>query len=140
VQAIVFLAPLAFNQVLEEDPRVNRLEDSIYLWKEVCSNTLLAGSTLILFLNKMDILETNLRAGISVQKYVPSYGDAPNDIENVTKYFKEKFRACQKRLSPTQRTFFCHETSAIDTDSTSIILMGVREGILRGYLQRMNII
>jgi hypothetical protein len=25
VQAIIFLAPLAFNQVLEEDPRVNRL-------------------------------------------------------------------------------------------------------------------
>ena len=73
VQAIIFLAPLAFNQVLEEDPRVNRLvhitptkvscipyssipykqEDSIYLWKEICSNTLLSRSTLILFLNKV---------------------------------------------------------------------------------------
>ncbi|KAG1771924.1 guanine nucleotide binding protein, alpha subunit, partial [Suillus placidus] len=37
VQAIIFLAPLSFNQVLEEDRQVNRLEDSIYLWKEVCS-------------------------------------------------------------------------------------------------------
>lgn len=52
VQAIIFLAPLAFNQVLEEDPHVNRLEDSIYLWKEVCASPLLAKSTLILFLNK----------------------------------------------------------------------------------------
>ena len=33
----------------------------------------------------MDILEANLKAGISVQKYVPSYGDAPNDLEHVTK-------------------------------------------------------
>lgn len=33
----------------------------------------------------MDILEGNLKAGISVQKYVPSYGDAPNDLEHVTK-------------------------------------------------------
>jgi guanine nucleotide-binding protein subunit alpha len=33
----------------------------------------------------MDILEANLDAGISVQKYVPSYGDAPNDMEHVTK-------------------------------------------------------
>jgi hypothetical protein len=33
----------------------------------------------------MDILEANLNAGISVQKYVPSYGDAPNDIEHVTR-------------------------------------------------------
>jgi len=140
VQAIIFLAPLAFNQVLEEDFRVNRLEDSIYLWKEICSNPLLANSTLILFLNKMDILEANLNAGISVQKYVPSYGDAPNDVEHVTKYFKEKFRAYQKRTSPKPRPFFCHETSAIDTHATSAILLGVREGILRGHLQKMNVI
>jgi guanine nucleotide-binding protein subunit alpha len=140
VQAIIFLAPLAFNQVLEEDPRVNRLEDSICLWKDVCSNALLARSTLILFLNKMDILEGNLRAGISVQKFVPSYGDAPNDLEHVTKYFKEKFRAYQKRLSPRQRPFFSYETSAIDTHATSAILIGVREGILRGHLQKMNVI
>jgi guanine nucleotide-binding protein subunit alpha len=140
VQAIIFLAPLAFNQVLEEDSRVNRLEDSIYLWKEVCSNALLAHSTLILFLNKMDILQANLNAGISVQKYVPSYGDAPNDLVHVTKYFKDKFRAYQKRLSPRARPFFCHETSAIDTHATSAILVGVREGILRNHLQKMNVI
>lgn len=102
MQAIIFLAPLAFNQVLEEDPHVNRLEDSIYLWKEVCASPLLAKSTLILFLNKvcpkarflrlllthnhqMDILDATLKAGISVQKFVPSYGDAPNDLEHVTK-------------------------------------------------------
>jgi guanine nucleotide-binding protein subunit alpha len=34
VNAIVFLAPLsAFNQRLEELPSVNRLEDSLLLWK-----------------------------------------------------------------------------------------------------------
>jgi guanine nucleotide-binding protein subunit alpha len=93
VQAIIFLAPLSFNQVLEEDRQVNRLEDSIYLWKEVCSNPLLARANIILFLNKMDILQKTLAAGIKVATYVPSYGNTPNDVENVTKYFKEKFRA-----------------------------------------------
>lgn len=93
VQAIIFLAPLSFNQVLEEDRQVNRLEDSIYLWKEVCSNPLLARANIILFLNKMDILQKTLAAGIKVATYVPSYGSTPNDVENVTKYFKEKFRA-----------------------------------------------
>lgn len=34
VHAIVFLAPLsAFNQTLEEMPSVNRLEDSLLLWR-----------------------------------------------------------------------------------------------------------
>ena len=53
MQAIIFLAPLAFNLTLEEDPKVNRLEDSITLWREVCTNGLLSKTTLILFLNKV---------------------------------------------------------------------------------------
>ncbi|KAG1792338.1 G-protein alpha subunit [Suillus plorans] len=140
VQAIIFLAPLSFNQVLEEDRQVNRLEDSIYLWKEVCSNPLLARANIILFLNKMDILQKTLAAGIKVATYVPSYGSTPNDVENVTKYFKEKFRAYHKRLSPRPRTFFCHETSAIDTKATQAVLAGVRDGILRHHLEELNVI
>ncbi|KAJ3568897.1 hypothetical protein NP233_g5415 [Leucocoprinus birnbaumii] len=43
VDAIIFLAPIsAFDQVLSEDRTVNRLEDSVLLWKAVCSNKLLA--------------------------------------------------------------------------------------------------
>ncbi|PSS38079.1 hypothetical protein PHLCEN_2v59 [Hermanssonia centrifuga] len=79
VQAIIFLAPLAFNLMLEEDSRVNRLEDSISLWREICGNKLLEGATLILFFNKMDILQATLASGIRVQKYVPSYAEQPND-------------------------------------------------------------
>jgi hypothetical protein len=34
VRAILFLAPLsAFNQTLEEQPTVNRVEDSLLLWR-----------------------------------------------------------------------------------------------------------
>lgn len=140
VQAIIFLAPLAFNLMLEEDSKVNRLEDSITLWREICGNTLLEGATLILFFNKMDILQATLAAGIRVQKFVPSYGDQPNDVPHVVKYFREKFRGYHKRLSPKPRPFYCHETSVIDTRATAVILVGVREGILRAHLQSVNVI
>lgn len=140
VQAIIFLAPLAFNLMLEEDPKVNRLEDSISLWREICKNPLLAKTTLILFLNKMDILQATLAAGIRVQKYVPSYGDQPNDVQHVVKYFRDKFRGYHKRLSPHTRPFYWHETSVVDTKATSVILVGVREGILRAHLQSVNVI
>ena len=33
----------------------------------------------------MDILQATLAAGIKVQKYVPSYGDQPNDVTHVVK-------------------------------------------------------
>ena len=38
---------------------VTQQEDSIALWKEVCSSPLLAGSTLILFLNKVRSIHVN---------------------------------------------------------------------------------
>lgn len=86
VDAIIFLAPIsAFDQVLTEDHKVNRLEDSVLLWKAVCSNKLLANVDLVLFLNKCDLLERKLDAGVRLAKYVKSYGDRSNDLETASK-------------------------------------------------------
>ena len=103
VDAIIFLAPISgFDQVLAEDRSVNRLvsylsnhwsceltvfvqEDSVLLWKAVCSNKLLANVDLVLFLNKCDILDAKLSSGIRLSKYVRSYGDRPNDMETASK-------------------------------------------------------
>ncbi|KAF9061564.1 G-protein alpha subunit [Rhodocollybia butyracea] len=112
-QAILFLVPLVFNQMLDEDPRVNRVEDSLTLWKEICANVLLANCNIIVFFNKMDILRRILASGAQVRKYVPSYGDTPNETASVAKYFKDRFKAYHKKLSPKPRTFISHETSAI---------------------------
>lgn len=85
VQAIIFLAPLTFNLALDEDPTVNRIEDSIAIWKTICSNKLLERAAIILFLNKMDVLAATLKNGVRVRDYVLSYGDLPNDVSSVSK-------------------------------------------------------
>ncbi len=59
--------------------------DSFKLWKMICSNKLLAPVDLILFLNKMDILEANLDSGVQFSKYVPNYKDRPNEANHVSK-------------------------------------------------------
>lgn len=104
VQCILFLAPLAFNEYLEEDAKINRLvcipfspppphncmtsaflqEDSLNLWRDICGNKLLAEAQIILFLNKRDVLRATLEAGVQVKKYVLTYGNRPNDIKSVT--------------------------------------------------------
>ncbi|KAJ3867957.1 guanine nucleotide binding protein, alpha subunit [Lentinula novae-zelandiae] len=112
VDAIIFLAPLScFDQSLVEDPSVNRLEDSILLWRSIVSNQLLQKTELILFLNKCDILEAKLESGIPFSKWVISYGDRPNTFEGTSKYMKKKFGTIHKHNSPTPRTFYCHFTS-----------------------------
>ena len=85
MQAIIFLAPLTFNLTLEEDPTVNRIEDSMIIWKAICSNRVLERTTIILFLNKMDVLAAALKSGLRVRDYVTSYGDQPNDVPSVAK-------------------------------------------------------
>lgn len=86
MNCIIFLAPIsAFDQVLAEDPSVNRLEDSLAMWRDLCKNKILAGASIVLFLNKCDLLQTKLEAGVQLKRFLKSYGDRPNDYANVTK-------------------------------------------------------
>ena len=50
INSIIFLAPVScFDQRLAEDSSVNRLEDSLLIWKYICNSKLLANIQLILY-------------------------------------------------------------------------------------------
>jgi guanine nucleotide-binding protein subunit alpha len=67
--AIIFLAPIsAFDQYLEEDPKTNRIDDSLQLFTSICSNKLLRDAHLVLLLNKIDVLKEKLAAGTPIRK------------------------------------------------------------------------
>ncbi|KAH7882317.1 guanine nucleotide binding protein, alpha subunit [Phlebopus sp. FC_14] len=141
VDAIIFLAPISgFDQVLAEDRSVNRLEDSVLLWKAVCSNKLLANVDLVLFLNKCDILDAKLKSGIRLAKYVRSYGDRPNDLDNASKYFRSKFSAIHREYSPLPRKFYGFCTSVTDTTTTAGILASVRDMVVRRHLKQSRLL
>ncbi|TFK75692.1 heterotrimeric G protein alpha subunit [Pluteus cervinus] len=141
VNAIIFLSPVSvFDQRLEEDSRVNRLEDSIILWTSICSSKLLAKTQLILFLNKCDLLRRKLKRGIKVKHYLPSYGDRPNEVIPVVKYLREKFRDIQKQNSPEHRGSYIYPTTVTDTEATAVTLESVKDGVLRENLSSSQLI
>ncbi|KAK0205661.1 G-protein alpha subunit-domain-containing protein [Armillaria fumosa] len=158
VDAIIFLAPISgFDQVLSEDRTVNRLvrapelssyprliaglqEDSVLLWKAVCQNKLLANVDLVLFLNKCDILESKLKAGIRLSKYVRSYGDRENDLDTVSKYLRSKFNAIHREYSPNPRKFYAFCTSVTDTATTAGIIASVRDMVIRQHLKQSKLL
>ncbi|GLB39465.1 putative G protein alpha subunit [Lyophyllum shimeji] len=112
LNAIIFLAPIScFDERLREDPTVNRLEDSFLLWRAVCGSKILAKSTIILFLNKCDLLKKKLREGAQVKTYLPSYGERPNEPVAVVKYLKEKFKDILRQQSPEPRVSYFYATS-----------------------------
>ncbi|KAH6887876.1 G-protein alpha subunit-domain-containing protein [Coprinopsis sp. MPI-PUGE-AT-0042] len=141
VDAIIFLAPIsAFDQVLTEDKTVNRLEDSVLLWKSVCSNKLLANVDLVLFLNKCDILEKKLKDGVRLAKYVRSYGDRDNTMDTVSKYLRGKFSAIHREYSPNPRKFYAFCTSVTDTATTAGIIASVRDMVIRQHLKQSKLL
>ncbi|KAI0299954.1 G-alpha-domain-containing protein [Russula brevipes] len=141
VNAIIFLAPIsAFDQVLAEDPRVNRLEDSLLLWRGLISNKLLEGVPIVLFLNKCDLLREKLKAGVQLKKHLLTYGDRPNDYESVAKYIRNKFGSLHNQLTPNRvRELFIHYTAVIDKAKTAQIIANVREAILRLNLKTLKL-
>ncbi|ESK86540.1 guanine nucleotide-binding protein alpha-4 subunit [Moniliophthora roreri MCA 2997] len=136
MNAIIFLAPIsAFDQVLAEAPKVNRLEDSVMLWQNIVSNKLLQNTDIILFLNKCDLFASKLASGIKLRDYVVSYGNRPNDIENASSYLRKKFAGIMKEDSPLPRTFYCHLTTVTDTKSTQKVITSIKDMLMRDSLK-----
>ncbi|KAG6374373.1 guanine nucleotide binding protein, alpha subunit [Boletus reticuloceps] len=134
--AIIFVCPIsAFDQYLEEDPRTNRIDDSLQLFTQICSNQLLKKVHLVLFLNKTDILKKKLERGLLVSKYILSYGDRPNEYESVVQYFRSHFLQVHRRNNENRRVLYTHMTNVTDTRATQAIIGNVRDSIFRGYLQ-----
>ncbi|KAJ7109878.1 guanine nucleotide binding protein, alpha subunit [Mycena epipterygia] len=142
INAIIFLAPIsAFDQVLAEDPHVNRVEDSLQLWQAVVSNKLLAKVNIVLFLNKCDLLQAKLDAGVRLNHHMISYGDRPNDYDSVSKYFRNKFGALHHAVTPNkERELYIHLTAVTDTRRTATIISNVRDIIIKGNLKTMKLV
>ncbi|KIY73346.1 G-alpha-domain-containing protein [Cylindrobasidium torrendii FP15055 ss-10] len=142
VNAIIFLAPIsAFDQVLTEDTRINRLEDSLLLWQSVASNKLLARVSIVLFLNKCDLLQVKLDAGVRLNQHMTSYGDRPNDYDSVSKYFRNKFGAIHHAATPNkERELYIHFTAVTDTRRTATIIQSVRDIIIKGNLRNLKLV
>ncbi|CAA7268550.1 unnamed protein product [Cyclocybe aegerita] len=141
VQAIIFLAPVScFDERLSEDSKINRLEDSFLLWRSICGSKLLSKASMILFLNKCDLLKKKLRSGIPVKKYLPSYGERPNDASAVVKYLREKFREILKQQSPEIRQSYFYATTVIDTKATATTIKAVKDSIIRDYLKNAEVV
>ncbi|TFY58140.1 hypothetical protein EVJ58_g6593, partial [Rhodofomes roseus] len=139
--ALLFLAPInCFDESLEEDRNVNRLQDSFVLWKSVVGSKLLRRCIIVLFLNKYDLLAKKLKAGVPIKKHLSSYGDRENTAPVFAKYLHQKFREQHKEYSPEPRSFYGYVTCVVDTKATASTLSSVRDGLLQQHLQRADLV
>ncbi|KAJ2923735.1 hypothetical protein H1R20_g13357, partial [Candolleomyces eurysporus] len=141
VDTVVFFASISgFDERLLEDPSVNRLENSLLLWREVCRSWLLSESGLVLFLTKCDSLQRKLVRGVKVKNYLPSYGDRSNDSGTVLKYVRDKFRDIAKDDVRKGGSLHIHSVSTVDLKAVTIFISTVKDIILRKNLKHAPLV
>lgn len=73
VNAILFVSDIsAYDQFLVEDCNINRVKDSLELFKRICDMKSLEACSIILFLNKVDRFETKIKK-IAIEPHFPEY-------------------------------------------------------------------
>ncbi|KAI0296525.1 guanine nucleotide binding protein, alpha subunit [Multifurca ochricompacta] len=141
VNAIVFLAPISvFDERLEEDRSVNRLEDSINFWTTICKSKLITkrrtGGH-----RGCDILQRKLECGVRFRRYIPSYGNRANDMPTATKYLRQQFQAIARKSSPEPRIVHTHLLSSIESDNRTVaaVVSSIRQGLISDNLRKSDL-
>ncbi|KAG0209141.1 guanine nucleotide-binding protein subunit alpha [Mortierella sp. GBA30] len=131
VNAVIFMAAIsAYDQPCEDDPNLNRLQECLVLFNQIANHKLFELTSMILFLNKIDIFQRKLDSGSLVSKYFPEY-QGPNDYLSTTVFFQFRFMQQCKDL---QKQVYTHFTHATDTNQMRVIVVAVNT-----IVQRLNL-
>uniref|UniRef100_H3DB87 G protein subunit alpha L n=1 Tax=Tetraodon nigroviridis TaxID=99883 RepID=H3DB87_TETNG len=131
VTAIIFVvASSSYNMVIREDNNTNRLREALDLFRSIWNNRWLRTISVILFLNKQDMLADKVLAGKSkIEDYFPEYAryTIPNEV---------KRPACPpQRISTASGDgrHYCypHFTCAVDTENIRRVFNDCRDIIQR---------
>ena len=162
--AVVFVTSLSgYNLTLKEDPSKNRLKESLDLFTQIWENRFLKEVSVILFLNKVDLLEEKIDANKhKLEDFFPSFkyyqpnipplskkhADATRQVSHEViraKFFiRDMFMSIpQTRPIATNngtRLCFPHFTCAVDTNHMRKIFEDCRIMIQRIHLERFGIL
>lgn len=138
VTSILFLASSSeFDQRLLEDRITNRLEESLNIFGTIVNNRSFRDVSIILFLNKTDLLIQKVRSRQSnISHFFTDFVGNPHDEGDVQQFILQKFVE-QRRLDNTRRPLFHHYTTAVDTQNIKVVFNSVKDTILQRNLETL---
>jgi hypothetical protein len=135
VTCVIFVAAISeFDQVLEEDEKTNRLSEALELFSDICNSRWFRRTSMILFLNKSDILAEKLKT-LQLKTFCPDY-EGDNSYESACKYFEKAFMVKNRKLD---KIIYPHITCATDTRNIEITFDTVRDIIVRKAVQDLGL-
>ena len=130
VTAVIFVAAISeYDQKIFEDGTTNRMVESLNLFEEICNNRYFVKSSMILFLNKMDLFADKIKkVDIKSIEAFSDYQGKAGDVKDGSDYFIKKF--IEKNKKPKTRKVYTHLTCATDTQKVSVVLDACKDIIL----------
>lgn len=108
----------------------NQMQEALILFESIMSLTWFKRSSIILFLNKIDLFKEKL-ADKPVRDYFPDYTGSNDDYNEAARYFANKFRGLNRT---EDREIYVHYTNATDTNLLSITMKSVQDTIIQSNL------
>ncbi|CDZ98214.1 g-protein alpha subunit [Phaffia rhodozyma] len=126
VTAIVFLVAISeYDQKLYEDESVNRMQEALTLFESICNSRWFVRTSIILFLNKIDLFAEKLPFS-PLGDYFEDYKGG-DDYDKACEYILDRFVSLN--ASP-DKSIYCHYTSAVDTNQIKLMLLVSNLGLL----------
>jgi guanine nucleotide-binding protein G(q) subunit alpha len=137
VTSIIFLVALSeYDQILFESDNENRMEESKALFKTIITYPWFQHSSVILFLNKKDLLEEKIMYSHLVD-YFPEYDGPQRDAIHAREHILRMF----VDLNPdTEKIIYSHFTCATDTENIRFVFAAVKDTILQLNLKEYNLV
>lgn len=135
VQLIIFCVALSeYDQVLLEESSQNRLEESLTLFDSVVNSRWFARTSVVLFLNKIDIFANKLPYS-PLEDHFPDYNGGDN-INKAVKYILWRFM----KVNRSGLNIYPHVTQATDTSNIELVFAALKETILENSLRDSGIL
>ncbi|KAK6114315.1 G-protein alpha subunit family protein [Brugia pahangi] len=134
ITSILFMvASCEYDQVILEDRRTNRVVESRSVFETIANNKSFANVSIILFMNKSDLLEEKVPKS-DIRQYFADFTGDHNSLRDVQFFLVDKFENCRR---DRRRPFFYHFTTAIDTENIRRVFKDCRETILEQNLKAL---
>lgn len=133
----MFLVALSeYDQVLVESDNENRMEESKALFRTIITYPWFQNSSVILFLNKKDLLEDKILYSHLVD-YFPEFDGPQRDAQAAREFILKMF----VDLNPdSDKIIYSHFTCATDTENIRFVFAAVKDTILQLNLKEYNLV
>ncbi|XP_041754859.1 guanine nucleotide-binding protein subunit alpha-14 [Coregonus clupeaformis] len=136
VTSIIFLVALSeYDQVLYESANVNRLEESKALFTTIITYPWFQESSIILFLNKTDLLEEKILHSNLVD-YFPAFTGPRKDAESAKKFILNMYK---EQHIGRHKAMYNHFTCATDTENIRVVFKAVKDTVFQENLDKFNL-